>query len=231
MNGFFVTGTDTGVGKTRVACALLHALRSLGFEAVGMKPVASGCARTASGWRNEDALMLQQCSEPTPLYDLVNPYALPEATAPEIAARLANVTIRFEVIENAFSELRHAADLTVVEGVGGWLAPISRDLDQHLIPARLDLQPILVIGLRLGCLHQARATLMTMEKMDMAPIGWVCSRVDPELAHSDDYFIALMQAMKSVPCLGDLPYMPDGDAIEASKHLDSAVLLQSLVAV
>ncbi|HEY0333273.1 MAG TPA: dethiobiotin synthase, partial [Stenotrophomonas sp.] len=119
----YVTGTDTGIGKTVSSCALLHALRDQGLRAVGMKPVASGCEATADGWRNEDALALQAASNPRPDYGLVNPYALPQPLAPEIAAADAGVRIELSALRHAFDRLRAQADTVVVEGVGGWAAP------------------------------------------------------------------------------------------------------------
>src|SRR6476646_4103620 len=128
LSGLYVTGTDTGIGKTTVSCALLHALRARGLHAVGMKPVASGCERTPDGWRNDDALRLLAASEPRPDYALVNPYALPDPTAPEIAAREVGVDIALQPIEVAFDALAAQADCVLVEGVGGWASPLSADL-------------------------------------------------------------------------------------------------------
>ncbi|MEC5114116.1 dethiobiotin synthase, partial [Xanthomonas oryzae] len=127
---FYVTGTDTGIGKTMGSTALLHALRARGHTAVGMKPVASGCERTPQGWRNEDALALQAASNPQPAYATINPYALPAPLAPELAAADVGVTLSLEPITQAFAQLRAQAEVVVVEGVGGWAAPLSATLDQ-----------------------------------------------------------------------------------------------------
>ncbi len=146
----YVTGTDTGIGKTFSSCALLHALRQQGLRAVGMKPVASGCEMTPEGLRNEDAVALRAASDPTPAYADLNPFALSEPLAPELAAADAGVTLSLPPIQAAFERLRAQADTVVVEGVGGWLAPLSADLDQsHLVHA-LQLPVVLVVGLRLG---------------------------------------------------------------------------------
>ena len=122
LPALYITGTDTGIGKTFASCALLHAFRQRGARAVGMKPVASGCERTPAGWRNEDALALQAASEPTPAYDDLNPFALPAPLAPEIAAAEACVELSMPPLLAAFGRLRDEADTVVVEGVGGWLA-------------------------------------------------------------------------------------------------------------
>src|SRR4249920_3450365 len=116
-SGYYVTGTDTAVGKTLASVALLHALRADGRRAVGMKPVASGCVLGAEGWRNEDALALQAASAPMPAYELVNPYALPAATAPQIAAAQAGIHVQLAPIQAAFAALAASADVVVVEGV------------------------------------------------------------------------------------------------------------------
>src|SRR5690606_28904738 len=125
MNHFYVTGTDTGIGKTLASTALLHALRHRGLRAVGMKPVASGCVDSGDGPRNEDALALLAASDPRPDYADLSPYALPQPLAPEIAAREAGVEVGLEKIVAAFGRLQASADAVVVEGVGGWAAPLA----------------------------------------------------------------------------------------------------------
>src|SRR5687768_4148577 len=137
--GYYVTGTDTAVGKTLASAALLHALRDSGRRAVGMKPVASGCVLTPDGWRNEDAMQLQAASLPTPSYAQVNPFALPEATAPQIAAAAAGIRVTMAPMRQAYAELAALADVVVVEGVGGWLAPLADGLEQSQLAAALGL--------------------------------------------------------------------------------------------
>ena len=156
VDRLFVTGTDTGVGKTVVSAALLHAFRAHGRRAVGMKPVASGCERAPEGWRNEDALALQAASDPRPPYDDVNPYALPAPLAPEIAARDAGVDVQLGVLVSAFERLHPLADMVLVEGVGGWAAPLTATLDQRHLVQELRLPVVLVVGMRLGCINHAR---------------------------------------------------------------------------
>src|SRR5690348_6517837 len=123
--GYYVTGTDTGVGKTLASVTLLHALQAQGRRAVGMKPVASGSTQGPEGWRNDDALALQAASRPVPDYVHVNPYALPAATAPQIAAAQAQADVRLPPLLEAYARLAADADVVVVEGVGGWLAPFA----------------------------------------------------------------------------------------------------------
>ncbi len=138
-SGVFITGTNTGIGKTFVACALLHALRDAGLSATGMKPVASGCERTAHGLRNEDALALIAASDPQPDYATCNPYAFEPAIAPHLAAADAAVQIELANFESAYAQLAARADCVVVEGVGGWMVPLSDSLDAGAIPRVLKL--------------------------------------------------------------------------------------------
>ena len=157
MRGIFITGTDTGVGKTLASCTLLHALRARGLRAVGMKPLASGSDATPGGLRNDDALALQASSDPRPRYEDVNPYALPLPLAPELAARDAGVEVALAPMLAAHARLAAQSDVVVVEGVGGWAAPLSPSLDQADLVRALgdDVPVVLVVGLRLGCLNHA----------------------------------------------------------------------------
>ncbi|MFC5571085.1 dethiobiotin synthase [Lysobacter yangpyeongensis] len=218
LSSFYVTGTDTGIGKSVASAALLHALRARGRRAVGMKPVASGCEATAAGWRNEDALLLQQASEPRPAYADVNPYALPNALAPELAAADAGVTIALDPILAAHGRLAEMADTVVVEGVGGWAAPLSASLDQvHLVRA-LRLPVVMVVGLRLGCISHARLTARAITDDGVELLGWIANDIDPAMARSDDNF-AILQRVLPVPCWGRVPFMAAPDPQAAAGHL------------
>jgi len=214
----YVTGTDTGIGKTMSSCALLHALRGRGLRAVGMKPVASGCEATAQGWVNEDALALQAASEPRPDYAMVNPYALPAPLAPEIAAAEAGVTLELAPLRDAFDRLRAQADVVVVEGVGGWAAPLSATLDQADLARAFDLPVVMVVGLRLGCLNHARLTAAAIAADGLRCIGWIANEIDPEMARRDENF-ALLCARLPMPCWGRIGYRPDGQAAIAAASL------------
>ncbi|WP_242112874.1 dethiobiotin synthase [Luteimonas aquatica] len=224
--GFYVTGTDTGAGKTLASAALLHALRALGHAAVGMKPLASGCDRTPEGWRNEDALALQAASDPVPRYEDVNPYALPQPLAPELAAREAGVEIALAPILAAHARLSALARIVVVEGVGGWAAPLTAELDQVDLVRALDLPVILVVGLRLGCLNHARLTARAIAQDGARLAGWIASEVDPQMARRDENF-ALLQRRIPAPCLGRLPFSARPDAGVLARQLSTAQLLDS----
>lgn len=215
MPSFYVTGTDTGAGKTFASVALLHALRRGGARAVGMKPVASGSERTARGWRNDDALALQAASDPRPDYGLVNPYALPEPTAPQIAAELAGVTVRLDTLVEAYRELNGLAEQVVVEGVGGWLAPLADGLEQADLVRALDLPVVLVVGLKLGCLSHARLTARAIVADGCRLQGWIGSGVEvlPER------YLQLIAEALPVPCLGLLPHSPGVEAAVLAGNL------------
>lgn len=210
LPAFFVTGTDTGVGKSLVSASLLHALRLRGRHAVGMKPVASGCELTADGLRNDDALQLIAASHPVPAYADVNPFALPAPLAPELAAADVGVTITLPPILAAFRRLHAQADTVVVEGVGGWAAPLSATLDQVDLVRALDLPVVLVVGLRLGCLNHARLSARAIAADGVRLIGWVGSAVDPDMQRCEDNLDLLRQRLPA-PCWGWLPYRPGAD--------------------
>jgi dethiobiotin synthetase len=216
MASFYVTGTDTGAGKTFASVALLHALRGGGARAVGMKPVASGCHETADGLRNEDALALQAASDPRPHYALVNPYALPEPTAPQLAAAAAGVRVHIEPMLAAYGQLRAMAEQVVVEGVGGWLAPMADDLEQSRLVLALELPVILVVGLRLGCLNHARLTARAIDGDGCRLAGWIGSDIAAGEPFPDRYF-ELLAASVSAPCLGRLHHGPGTEAEQAGK--------------
>ena len=218
LPGLFVTGTDTGVGKSVVSASLLHAIRALGARAIGMKPVASGCEPGAQGWRNEDALLLQAASDPTPRYEDVNPYALPQALAPEIAAAQAGIEIGLEPILAAYARLRAQAEVMVVEGVGGWAAPIDARLDQIDLVRALDLPVVLVVGLRLGAINHARLSARAIAADGARFIGWIANDIDPQMARMDENFEILCRRMP-VPCWGRVPYSPRPDPARLAASL------------
>ncbi len=218
MRGVYVTGTDTGIGKTVASTALLHALRAKGARAVGMKPVASGCSFIGDQWRNEDALALQAASDPQPRYVDLNPYALPLPLAPEIAAREAGVVIGMEVLVAAFQRLQADADTLVVEGVGGWSAPLSATLDQVDLVRALRLPVVMVVGMRLGCINHARLTARAILEDGCELVGWIANQIDPEMERQDENFRLLTNRMPA-PCWGRLPYAPTIDPAGLSDAL------------
>jgi len=225
-NSYYVTGTDTGIGKSVASAALLRALCARGLRAVGMKPVASGCERTAEGWRNEDALALQQASDPVPAYDDINPYALPLPLAPELAAAAAGVTMELPPIIAAYQRLQSQADAVVVEGVGGWAAPLSATIDQLDVVRALRLPVVMVVGLRLGCINHARLTARAIAADGADLVGWIANDIDPAMARMDDNF-AILQRVLPQPCLGRLPHAPGASPQSLAAALDCGILLRS----
>jgi len=220
--GIYVTGTDTGVGKTLASASLLHALRARGLRAVGMKPVASGCERIDDALRNEDAVALWQASDPRPAYEDINPFALPNPLAPELAARDAGIDVTLAPMLAAHARLRAQSDIVVVEGVGGWMAPLATSLMQADLVRALDLPVVMVVGLRLGCLNHAYLTARAIEADGARLAGWIATGIDPGMARADDNF-ALLNERLPAPCIGRLPYDPQPDPERMAKHLRIAL--------
>jgi dethiobiotin synthetase len=216
MPAYFVTGTDTGVGKTRVSCALIHALKQAGHErVVGMKPVAAGCDWVEGGnghpdqWLNEDVAQLRKASSLQVPSSFDNPYALPAAVSPHIAAKLADSAIDLAHIEASFHALRQHADAVVVEGAGGFIVPLceqpgvfetSADLAQ-----RLWLPVIMVVGMRLGCLNHALLTQEAILSRGLTLAGWVANVVDPHMAELAAN-LATLKAHIQAPMLAHWPW-------------------------
>lgn len=214
----FVTGTDTGIGKTLASCTLLHALRAQGLRAVGMKPLASGCEPTSDGLRNEDALALLAASDPKPDYTDLNPYALPLPLAPELAARDAGIEVALAPMLVAYARLAAQADAVVVEGVGGWAAPLAPNLDQADLVRALELPVILVVGLRLGCLNHAYLSARAIQADGCRLVGWIGNGIDPDMDRIDDNR-ALLAARIPAPCLGWLPWQARPASAALAGHL------------
>ena len=217
-SSLYVTGTDTGIGKTLASCALLHALRGRGLRAVGMKPVASGCERAGDEWRNADALALQAAGEPGIAYADINPFALQQPLAPELAARDAGIEVALPPIVDAHARLAARADAVVVEGVGGWAAPLSGSLMQADLVRALRLPVVLVVGLRLGCLNHALLSARAIIGDGVQLAGWIASHVDPAMERVEDNLTMLSERLPA-PCWGVLPHAPGIDPALHARHL------------
>lgn len=203
--GLFVTGTDTGVGKTVVAVALIEALKREGLRVAGMKPVAAGLDESGS---NEDVVRIMQAANVTAPLDEVCPYRFASAMAPHLAAVRAGVTMRLDVIAAAYAALAERADWVVVEGAGGFLVPMDDTQGLDAIPVRLQLPVVLVVGLRLGCLNHALLTAEAIRARGLVLAGWVANRIDPSMAALDQNLETLKSRL-TAPCLGVLPWLPD----------------------
>ena len=204
--GLFVTGTDTGVGKTRVAVALIQALRAQGLRVAAMKPVSAG---HVPGELNEDVLALLQASNVAADVHDVNPYAFAEPIAPHIAAELAGVRIDLDVIAAAYSRLAAMADVVVVEGAGGWRVPLNDREDMADLARRLGLPVVLVVGVRLGCLSHALLTLESIASRQVPWAGWVANHVDPAMACQAEN-VACLHVRLPGPCLGVQGFLEGG---------------------
>jgi dethiobiotin synthetase len=178
---FFVTGTDTDVGKTYVACKLIKDYVAQGYKVVGMKPVAAGCEFVDGKWVNDDVLKLEAASNVKAPRELINPYSFKEAIAPHIAAELAGVEIEIEVIKQAFDALTTVADIVIVEGAGGFLVPINDNETMADLAIALNIPIIVTVGMKLGCINH---TLMTVEAIKVRQLvlhGWVANQIDQNM--------------------------------------------------
>jgi len=222
MPRLFVTGTDTGVGKTRIAAALCMAYAARRMRVAAMKPVASGCTRTPAGLRNEDAEALLGAMTVRAAYADVNPYAFEPAIAPHIAAKEAGCSIDFGLLDGCYERLCRQSDVTIVEGAGGWLAPLDGTRTFADLAVRWRLDVILVVGLRLGCLNHALLTAEAIEGRGLKLVGWVGNSVDPDFERREANTDTLRLRL-AANCLGLIPYSPGSSAREVSNALLSAL--------
>ena len=211
MKGYFITGTDTGVGKTICAAGLLAAFNQQGLSTIAMKPVASGCEQTPAGLRNEDAVLLMQHMTATASYAEVNPYTFIPPMAPHLAARRENITINSNVLVEQAKQLSSRADRIVIEGAGGWLAPLNETQSFADLAMQFEIPVILVVGIRLGCLNHALLTVENMQQRGVRIAGWIANA---GLIETDDCLdieenIASLVTRISAPLLGTLPRLQE----------------------
>ena len=227
--GFFVTGTDTGVGKTLVACALLRAFAARGSTAVGMKPVASGAEPGARGLVNEDVERLAAAGNVSAPREEVNPYCFAAPIAPHLAAQQAGVTIELDRIERAYRALAARAQVIVVEGVGGFRVPLGAGSDTAQLAARLALPVVLVVGMRLGCLNHALLTADAVAGCGLKLAGWVANHVEPQMAAATENVHAL-ETLIAAPLIARIAYATVPDVGAIASELDVAALCALLPA-
>ena len=202
--GLFIAGTDTGVGKSLAACALLHALAARWPRVVGMKPVAAGAEFHQGQWANEDALALRAASSIAVAPQLDNPVLLPEPLSPHIAAARAGQVIDIATITASYRQLATLADAVVVEGAGGWHVPLSDTHTGADLAQALGLPVLLVVGLRLGCLNHAALTAEAIAARGLPLAGWIANRIDPDMPRWEENLAALRQRIDA-PLLGVIP--------------------------
>ena len=224
-NAYFITGTDTDIGKTLIAAGLLAAANAKGWSTAALKPVAAGCERTAEGLRNADALLLQQTMSLQLPYEQINPVALEPAIAPHIAAARARVRINVAQLAGICrGVLMRRADLTLVEGAGGWRVPLnSREMFSQLA-VELGLPIILVVGMRLGCINHTLLTAEAIARDGLQLAGWVANRCVPEMAGYDEN-IATIKGLLRAPCLGEVPFLVEPTPMRVADFLDCGALL------
>ena len=224
---YFVTGTDTGVGKTLVTAALLRRLRESGIQVAGMKPIAAGSIAGPEGPANEDALLLQAESSTRQPYAVVNPWLFEPAIAPHIAADEAGLVIDTARIAAAHETLRAGADIVLAEGAGGFLVPLDARRNCAELPSLLGMDVILVVGLRLGCLNHTLLTVEAIAARGLALAGWVGNHIDPGFARFDAN-VATLEARIPAPCLGLVPHMARADVATAAAALSGAPRLSRI---
>jgi dethiobiotin synthetase len=220
---YFVTGTDTNVGKTLVSAALIHSLAMSGLKVAGMKPVAAGAELRDGKLWNDDVEFLRGESNVNLPTHLIAPYLFKEAAAPHLAAALEDQQINPATIFTAFEQIRAQTEAVIVEGVGGFCVPLTPQTDTADIAARLQLDVILVVGLRLGCLNHALLTAEAIAARGLRLAGWVVNQIDPAMPHQAANIEALRERL-SAPCLGSLPWMPVPSAALAADKLDFSPL-------
>ncbi len=221
--GYFVTGTDTEIGKTLITSALLHALVRRGVRAIGMKPVAAGAEWRDGDWHNDDADALALAGNTRAPRELTTPYLWKEPIAPHIAAKQEGQAMSLQHILACHQQLQHDADAVVVEGVGGFCVPLGDDFDTADLAASLQLPVVLVVGLRLGCINHAVLTAEAILARKLRLAGWVANTVDANMLVSTDN-IATLKRLLPAPLLGLVPRLAQPTAGNAAAHLDFSVL-------
>lgn len=225
--GIFVTGTDTGIGKTLVSVSLVKALVRHGLRVSVMKPIASGSEHTAEGLRNADALALAEASNVVVPYAAINPYCFEPAISPHIAAEEAGIEVDLRIIRERFEALGSGADFVVVEGAGGWYAPISASQAMADLPKLLDVPVLLIVGLRLGCLNHALLTKRAIEASGAEFAGWVANWIDPALERGAEN-LASLELMLGCGPLAVFPFQPDAQSdVRCGEHLGRRLSLIS----
>ena len=218
MAHYFITGTDTGVGKTFVTCAFLQTLKQLGVDAIGMKPVAAGGEMSPDGLLNDDVEALRSASGVSLTSDDLCCYLLPEPVAPHIAALHEEIEIDLDVIRQRFDQLAELADVVLVEGVGGFLVPLGDSITTADLAVDLDLPVIMVVGMRLGCLNHALLTQEAITARRLTLAGWVANQIDPNMSEFEANVDALEERIRA-PLLGVIEWQKNGDTKELDLEL------------
>lgn len=201
--GFFITGTDTGVGKTITTIALMRYFKKLDHSVIGLKPVAAGCEWHEDSLKNEDALLIQENASVVLGYQMINPYAFEMPVSPHLAA--GKNTVELKTIKKIFNEIENKVDVILVEGAGGWLAPLSKEDDIADLAIELQLPVILVVAIKLGCINHARLTFEAIKADKVKCAGWMAVCVNPDMSMQAENIFTIKTKI-SAPLLGVLPY-------------------------
>ncbi len=203
---FFITGTDTNVGKTLIAAGLLVAAKQRGLTTAALKPVAAGCEKTEDGLRNDDALLLQSVMTQSLHYDQINPYALEAAIAPHIAAQQEKRSLSIDRLSGFCRGVLSSANFTLVEGAGGWRVPLNARETLADLAKNLNLPVIIVVGVRLGCINHALLTFEAVVRDGLGVAGWVANCIDADMPVLQENIESLKTRLP-VPCLGVVPFL------------------------
>ena len=200
-DAFFITGTDTGVGKTFVACQLLRHYAAQGLKVIGMKPVAAGCDLIDGEWVNEDVVKLTAASNVAAPRELMNPYCFNEPIAPHLAAEIAGVEIDIAVINSAFDQLCTLADVVIVEGAGGVLVPLNHQKNLTDLVLALNIPIIVVVGVRLGCINHALLTFEAIKTRKIRLKGWVANQIEPNMPFASGNIATIAKITQLAPMI------------------------------
>ncbi|MDH5547346.1 MAG: dethiobiotin synthase [Gammaproteobacteria bacterium] len=231
-HGYFITGTDTNIGKSIVAASLIHAMAQRGLKVAGMKPVSTGCFETENGLRNEDAELMMKYSNVELSYETVNPYAYLPPVSPHLAAKKVGQRIELDKITRIFSGISQVSDCVIVEGVGGWLVPLNDTETVEDLAVAMQLPLIVVIGTRLGCINHAMLTIDRIQKTGLEVAGWVANIMDRNIDYLPDVIDSLRLRI-SAPLVGIIPPYRMINPERAADHLSIQRILEdsSLLAV
>lgn len=219
----FVTGTDTGVGKTLVTCTIIHGLSQQGMTVAGMKPIAAGGFLQSRKWHNEDTDAIISASNIMLPPALVTPYLLKTAISPNIAATLENAVIQWPRISDSYDQIRELTNSVIIEGIGGFKVPLSDSYTVADLAVQFGLPVVLVVGLRLGCLNHALLSAEAILSRGLSLVGWVANHIDPMMLYDAENIASLEQHIPA-PRLATIPYIKNVSIIEAAKHFDFSKL-------
>lgn len=216
---YFVTGTDTDVGKTLIASALVAYFAKQGLRSVGMKPIAAGGEYVDGDWHNHDVAQLQAASNVDAPLDWMNPYRFEPPIAPHIAAAQSGVTIEIPKLKQCYQDLATIAEVVIVEGAGGFYVPINPTETLADLAVALQLPVILVVGMRLGCINHALLSVAAIASRGLPLAGWVANQLHPDMPMFAENLASLQQRI-SAPLLGVVPWQAAPDSVKTAEYFN-----------